>query len=259
MAGRLAGKVALITGSDSGIGQGTAIEFAKEGADIVITYFHDEDGAKETLRQVEQQGRQGLILQLDQRQEKNVEEVFDKAVAEFGTVHILVNNAGIDSSGMEVAEMPTEEWDNRIKTYLYGVFFCCRRFINIRRKDGGGGKIVNVTSIHQTVPRAGATGYDTAKGGIMNITRSLALEIAKDKINVNNLAPGMVLTPFNQAAVDDPKVREKQVQSIPWKRAAEPWEIGKGAVYLASEDADYVHGTTLVMDGGLMQNTGQGA
>lgn len=259
MAGKLEGKVALITGSDSGIGQGTAIEFAKEGADVVITYLHDENGANETRRQVEEQGRKGLIIRLDLRDEQNIEEMFDKAVQEFGTVHILMNNGGIDSAGKEVAGMPTEDWDARIKTNLYGAFWCCRRFINIRRGGGGGGKIINITSVHQEVPRAGAAGYDVSKGGIRNLTRTLALEVAKDKINVNNIGPGMVLTPFNQEAVDNPEVREKQVQSIPLKRAAEPFDIARGAVYLASADADYVQGTTLFIDGGLMQNTGQGA
>jgi glucose 1-dehydrogenase len=115
------------------------------------------------------------------------------------------------------------------------------------------------TSVHQEIPRAGAAGYDVAKGGLRNLTRTLALELAPDHINVNNIAPGMVLTPMNQKTIDDPKVREKQVQSIPWKRAAEPWEIAKLAVYLASEDADYATGQTFTLDGGLMMNTGQGA
>jgi glucose 1-dehydrogenase len=170
-----------------------------------------------------------------------------------------MNNAGIDSSGKQVAELPTETWDRAIKTNLYGYFYCCRRFIKIRREAGGGGKIINVTSVHEEIPRAGAADYDCAKGAERNLTRTLALELAPDKINVNNIAPGMVLTPFNQPAIDNPKVREQQVQSIPWKRAAEPNEIGRLAVFLASPDSDYVTGSTYVMDGGLMQNQGQGA
>ncbi|MFN2521204.1 MAG: SDR family NAD(P)-dependent oxidoreductase, partial [Candidatus Limnocylindria bacterium] len=109
------------------------------------------------------------------------------------------------------------------------------------------------------IPRAGAADYDASKGAQLNLTRTLALELAPDKINVNTIGPGMVLTPFNQEAIDDPKVREKQVQSIPWKRAAEPWEIGRLAVYLCSDDADYVTGAVYYIDGGLMQNQGQGA
>ena len=124
---------------------------------------------------------------------------------------------------------------------------------------GGRGKIINITSVHQEIPRAGASGYDASKGALRNLTRTLALELAPDLIYVNNIAPGMVLTPFNQPAKDDPEVYAKQVQSIPLKRAAQPWEIARLAVYLASGDADYATGQTFVLDGGLMMNTGQGA
>lgn len=259
MPGRLDGKVALITGSDSGIGQGTAVEFAKEGADIVVCYLQDREGAERTRQQVEEQGRRAIVVQVDVSDEGAVDRLFDQAVAAFGTVDILMNDAGIDASGTQVADLTTEVWDKAIRTNLYGYFFCCRRFIQIRRAAGGGGKIINVTSVHQDIPRAGAADYDCSKGGERNLTRTLALELAPDKINVNSIAPGMVLTPFNQPAIDDPKVLEQQVQSIPWKRAAEPWEIGRLAVFLASRDADYVTGSTYVMDGGLMQNQGQGA
>jgi glucose 1-dehydrogenase len=257
--GKLEGKVALITGSDSGIGQATAIEFAKEGANVVVTYLKDKDGAEKTRSQVEAAGRRAIVIQLDVTDEQQVEKMFDAAVQEFGTIDILMNDAGVDSSGIEVADMTVETWDKAIKTNLYGYFFCCRRFINIRKQAGGGGKIINITSVHDEIPRAGAADYDATKGAVRNLTRTLALELAPHKINVNNIGPGMVLTPFNQEAIDDPKVREEQVQSIPWKRAAEPWEIGRLAVFLASADSDYVTGSTYYMDGGLMQNQGQGA
>lgn len=259
MAGRLEGKIALITGSDSGIGQGAAVEFAREGADIVVHFLEDRAGAERTRQQVESCGRRGIVVQADVSDEAQVERMFDEALQAFGTLEILMNNAGIDAAGTQVAEMPTEVWDRAIKTNLYGYFYCCRRFIQIRRGAGGGGKIINVTSVHEEIPRAGAADYDCSKGAERNLTRTLALELAPDKINVNNIAPGMVLTPFNQPAIDDPKLRQEQVQSIPWKRAAEPTEIGRLAVFLASADADYVTGSTYVMDGGLMQNQGQGA
>ncbi len=146
-----------------------------------------------------------------------------------------------------------------LRVNVYGTFFCCRRFIRHRREQGGRGKIVNITSVHDVIPRAGAADYDVSKGAIHNLTTTLALELAPDHINVNNIGPGMVLTPFNQEAIDDPKVLEKLVQSIPWKRAAEPEEIGKLVLYLCSNDADYVTGSTFYIDGGLMQNQGQGA
>jgi glucose 1-dehydrogenase len=198
-------------------------------------------------------------VQVDISDEDAVAALFDQAVAAFGSVDVLVNNAGVDASGTYVADLPTEVWDRAIRTNLYGAFFCCRRFIQLRTPLGGGGKIVNVTSVHEDIPNAGGADYDCSKGAVRNLTRTLALELAPLKINVNNLAPGMVLTPFNQEAIDDPDVLEEQVQSIPWKRAAEPEEIARLALFLASSDADYVTGSTYTMDGGLTRNLGQGA
>jgi len=257
--GRLAGKVALITGSDSGIGQATAIEYAREGADVVVHYLHDRDGAERTSSEVQGQGRRCLVTQADITDEAAVASMFDAAVAQFGTLDVLVNNAGVDASGTPVAELSTEVWDRAIRTNLYGAFFCCRRFIQLRLAAGGQGKIINVSSVHADNPNAGGSDYDCSKGAIRMLTRTLALELAPHKINVNSLAPGMVLTPFNQAAIDDPELLEEQVQSIPWKRAAKPEEIARLAVFLASSDADYVTGASYVMDGGLMINLGQGA
>ncbi|MDQ3428597.1 MAG: SDR family oxidoreductase [Actinomycetota bacterium] len=259
MAERLRDKVALITGSDSGIGQATAIGFAREGADVVVNYLEDKDGAEHTREQVEAAGRRAIVVQADVSDEDQVGVMFDKALEEFGTVDILMNNAGVDASGTEIADLSTEDWDKTIKTNVYGYFFCCRRFINVRKGAGGGGKIINVTSVHQEVSRPTGGDYDTSKGAIRSLTRTLALELAPHGINVNNIGPGMVLTPFNQGAIDDPEVLKEQVQSIPMKRAAKPEEIAGLAVFLASGEADYVTGSTYYMDGGLMRNMGQGA
>lgn len=259
MTDRLSDRVAIITGSDSGIGQATAIAFAQEGADVVVTYFEDDSGARETVAGVESAGRRALMRQLDVTSEQEIESVFDDTLAEFGRVDILMNNASVDSTGKHIRDLSLDEWDRALRTNLTGPMLCCRRFINERRAAGGGGKIINVTSVHDEIPRAGAAEYCASKGGLQNLTRSLALELAPDRINVNNIGPGMVLTPMNQEALEDPEVREEQVQSIPWKRAAEPEEIARLAVFLASSDADYVSGSTYYMDGALMQNQGQGA
>jgi glucose 1-dehydrogenase len=256
---RLDGKVALITGSDSGIGQGAAIAMAREGADIVVTYRTDQDGAEETARLVREAGRYALVEQLDVTEEGAIERLFDRAIAEFGHVDILMNSAGMDAAGVPVADMDTERMEAAVRTNFFGYFWTCRRFIQERRKAGGGGRILNVTSIHDEFPRMGAADYDATKGAQRNLTRTLALELAEDGITANNIAPGMVLTPFNQAAVDDPKVREEQTSMIPMKRAAEPEEIGRLAVFLASEDGRYVTGSTYIMDGGLSMQQAQGA
>ena len=260
MTGRLQDKVALITGSDSGIGQATAIEFAREGADVVVHYLEDEDGAGHTRAAVEAAGRRAIVVQADITDEEQVDRLFAIATEAFGTVDILMNNAGVDASGAEVADLSTEVFDHAIRANLYGAFFCCRRYIRLRKANGGaGGKIINVTSVHQEIPNAGGADYDCSKGALRNLTHVLALELAPLRINVNNLGPGMVLTPFNQAAIDDPELLDEQVQSIPFKRAADPAEIARLAVFLASSDSDYVTGSTYFMDGGLMQNVGQGA
>jgi glucose 1-dehydrogenase len=214
---------------------------------VVVTWFRDRDGAEATRRRVEEAGRRALVAHLDVRDPTEVAQLFERTERELGTPYILVNNAGIDSTGKHVAEMPLEDWDNELKTNLYGPFHCCQHFIRARKSAGDQGKIINVTSVHQEIPRAGAAGYDAAKGGLRNLMRTLCI------------APGMVLTPMNQSATDDPKVREQQVQSIPWKRAAEPWEVARLAVYLASAEADHVTGQTFTIDGGLEMNLGQGA
>ncbi|MCA1570327.1 MAG: glucose 1-dehydrogenase [Chloroflexi bacterium] len=259
MTDRLTDRVALITGSDSGIGQATAIEFAREGADVVVTYFEDDTGARETAGEVEAAGRRALVRRLDVTDEALIEAVFDDTLTEFGRIDILMNNASVDSTGKQVAEMALDAWETALRTNLTGPMLCCRRFIQERRKAGGKGRIINVTSVHDEIPRAGAAEYCASKGGLQSLTRTLALELAPDRINVNNIGPGMVLTPMNQEALEDPEAREEQVESIPWKRAAEPREVARLAVFLASDDAAYISGSTYYIDGALMQNQGQGA
>ncbi|MFD2245640.1 SDR family NAD(P)-dependent oxidoreductase [Pontibacter ruber] len=256
---KLNGKVALITGSDSGIGQATAIAFAREGADVVVTYHSDKEGAEKTRQEVEKLNRKGIVLQVDVSDEQSVEKMFNQALSEFKTIDILVNNAAVNGSGINVADMNTETFDRTIRTNLYGTFFCSRRFIRDRRKAGGKGKIINVSSVHEEIVSAGTADYCASKAGIRNLTRTLALELAEDGINVNNICPGMILTPMNQEAVDDKEVREEKSEHIPMKRPGKPEEIANVAVFLASSDSDYVTGSSYFMDGGLSLHLGQGA
>jgi glucose 1-dehydrogenase len=260
MTSHLKDRTALITGSDSGIGQATAIEFAKEGADVVVHYLDDADGAEHTRHQIDLHGGRAVVLQADISDEDEVSRLFDEAVDAFGHVDVLMNNAGVDASGDHVADLSTETFEKAIRTNVFGAFFCCRRYVQLRKAgDRPGGKVINVTSVHQEIPNPGGADYDCSKGALRMLTRTLALELAPLRINVNSLGPGMVLTPFNQAAIDDPALLDEQVQSIPFKRAAEPSEIARLAVFLASADSDYVTGATYFIDGGLMISTGQGA
>ena len=256
---KLAQKTALITGSDSGIGQATAAQFAQEGADVVVVYRHDHTGAVQTRERVEGAGQKALVVQADVSDPKQAEAMFARATDTFGTLDILVNSAGTSGAHKPVAEMAPEEFEATIRTNLFGPFYLCRLFARHRREQGGRGKILNVTSIHEEVVQPGTADYCASKGGLRSLTRTLALELAAEGINVNNVAPGMVLTPMNQEAMDDPEARKKKEAHIPLRRAAQPEEVARLALFLASEDADYVTGSTYVMDGGFMRAMAQGA
>jgi glucose 1-dehydrogenase len=256
---KLAGEVAIVTGSDSGIGQATAIELARAGADVCVTYHSDDEGGRETAAAVEATGRRAILLQVDVRTESDIERMFDETADQLGAPAILVNNAGINADGTHVADLESDAWDNVLRTNLYGPFYACRRFIRERRSVGGGGRIINITSVHEEIPMAGAGAYDATKGGLRMLTRTLALELAPDRITVNNVAPGMILTPMNQEALDDPVKREEQTSNIPWKRGGRPEEVAKLVVYLAGVDADYITGSSFFIDGGLRMMQGQGA
>ncbi len=256
---KLAHKTALITGSDSGIGQAIASQFAQEGADIIIVYHADQEGAQQTHLKVEAAGQRALMVQADVSDPTQVETLFDRVQAEFGALDILVNNAGVNGAHQPVVDMSIEAFEKTIRTNLFAPFYLCRLFARHRKEQGGKGKIINVTSIHEEVVTPNTADYCASKGGLRSLSWTLALELAEDGINVNNLAPGMVLTPINQKAIDDPNLRHKMEQTIPMKRAAQPEEVAKLALFLASADSDYVTGSSYVMDGGFMRAEAQGA
>lgn len=200
---RLEGRVALITGSDSGIGQATAVEFARNGADVVVNYLHDADGAEETKQRVEGEGQEAIVVQADVGLEDEVERLLGAGIEAFGKVDVLMNNAGSDALGVNVEDLDIGDFERSLRTDLFGAVLCCKHFIRHRKSQGGGGKIINVTSVHDDQPRPGAADYDCKKGALRNLTRTLALEVSEHGINVNNLAPGMVLTSMNQQAIEE--------------------------------------------------------
>lgn len=255
----LSGQVALVTGADSGIGQAIAEELSANGADISIIYHSDKKGAEATLESVLKNGCRGIILQADVTDYGRVVEIFDETQKQLGTPYILVNDAGINVHGFDVCDMDIAIFDRTIKTNLYGPFYCCKTFVNLRKRAGNGGKIINISSIHEDVAHAGGAEYCASKGGMRSLTRCLALEVAGLGINVNNIGPGMILTPMNQKAIESPEVRREAERHIPLGRAGEPWEVAKLAAYLASPDAAYATGQSFFIDGGLKINLGQGA
>jgi glucose 1-dehydrogenase len=255
----LAGKVVFVTGAASGIGAAIAGRFAMAGAKILIVAHVDDERSQQTLASVRAAGSDGRVIAADIGEEVAVERAFDEARRAFGAPTILVNDAGIDALGKAVVDLELAEWDRAIRTNLTGPFLCTRAFLRGLGTAAEGAKIINISSVHEEIPRAGAAEYCASKGGLRNLTRVLALELAPKKITINGIAPGMILTPMNQADLDDPAKLAADEKTIPLKRAGRPEEIAELALFLASSGADYVTGSTYVMDGGLMQNTGQGA
>ena len=248
--------LAVVTGGESGIGAACAVRLAKAGADIVISYHKDGEAAGEVVAQVRAHGRSGLAVQCDVASEKDVEALFE-AASKLGTCRWLVNSAGVNMAGVTVERMELEQFERTVTTDLTGPFLTSREFV--RRLDGRGGRIVNISSIHAFAPRSGAADYDAAKGGLEQLTRTLALELAPKHVAVNGIAPGMILTPMNEEAIDNPDILRERQKAIPWGRAGKAEEVAELVAFMLSPEADYITGTTVTIDGGLSLTVAQGA
>lgn len=256
---RLKDRTAIVTGADSGIGRAIATLFAAEGADVGILLHRDRAGAEETARRIAAAERRAHLVQGDVGDEADVERLFRETEDALGLPAILVNNAGIGQDGTPVAETSAADFDRILRTDLRGPFLCCRAFVQARRRAGGGGRIVNVTSVHERIPSPGSAAYGAAKGGLLTLTRSLSLEVAPARIGVNAVAPGLIHTPMTAARVEDPATMREELPHIPWGRPGQPEEVARLVLYLASDEADYVTGQSFTIDGGLTMNWGQGA
>lgn len=250
---QLKGKKAIVTGSSSGIGKAIALLFAREGAEVIVTYHSGEDRAKAVVAEIEKAEGKAKAYRVNVGDESEIEAFFEAIDTDFGDVDILVNNAGINGSQTPVEEMTTEQWDNVIKVNLYGPFFCSRAFLRMKKKYGTykGSRIINVTSIHQYINVRGNANYNAAKAGMRNLAYTLALELADREMTVNNIAPGMILTPINEKVISDPEKLERAENIIPFHRGGDPAEVANVALFLASDASSYVTGSTYTVDGAL--------
>jgi len=253
----LSGQKALVTGANSGIGKGIAIALAEAGADVVVNYVSDEDAAGEVVRNIARCGSKAYAHRADVSKESQVVEMFQKMAEEFGTVDILINNAGLQKDAA-FDQMTLEQWNFVIGVNLTGQFLCAREAVREFKRRGvvkevscAAGKIICISSVHEVIPWAGHVNYAASKGGITMMMKSIAQEVAPHRIRVNSIAPGAIRTPINTAAWNTPEAYAELMKLVPYKRIGDPDDIGRVAVWLASDHADYITGATLFVDGGM--------
>ena len=253
----LAGQPALVTGANSGIGRAVAIGMARAGADVVVNYVTHPETADEVVQEIQAMGRKAIALKADVSKEEEVEAMFADAIAHFGTLHIVVSNAGLQRDSAFV-EMTMEQWNTVLGVNLTGQFLCARaaarEFLKrgvVKEVSQAAGKLICMSSVHQQIPWAGHVNYATSKGGIHMMMQSIAQELAPHFVRVNAIGPGAIRTPINTAAWNTPAAYADLMTLVPYKRIGEPDDIAQAAVWLASDAADYVTGTTLFVDGGM--------
>jgi glucose 1-dehydrogenase len=248
---RLKDQVAIVTGAGRGIGVALAKGFAREGAAVVVNYSRSASEAACVVAEIVADGGRGIAVRADVQKLAEHEGLIKAALDNFGALNILVNNAGLEyrESFLTTTE---EQFDHTLGVNLKGVYFLSQKAARAMVRAGKGGKIINISSCHDTVPLNLRSAYGVSKGGLAMLTKSLALELAEHKINVNGLSPGAILTEMNSAALSVPEVNARLVSKIPWSRLGNTEDCVGAAVFLASAEADYVTGTTLYVDGGLL-------
>jgi glucose 1-dehydrogenase len=253
----LVGQTAIVTGANSGIGRAIALALGQAGANVMVNYVSRQPEAQAVAAEIRRHHAKAALFQADVSQEDQVQAMFAAAIKEFGTVDILVNNAGLQSDA-KVHEMTVQQWDLVMNVNLRGQFLCAREAIREFLRRGvrpeiscAAGKIICISSVHEVIPWAGHVNYAASKGGVMLMMKSLAQEVAEHHIRVNSIAPGAIRTPINMDAWATPAAYQDLMRLIPYKRIGEPEELGRAAVWLASDDSDYVVGSTLFIDGGM--------
>ena len=253
----LTGQKALVTGANSGIGRAVALALGQAGADVAVNYVVNPGEAEEVVAEIRHGGANAIAVRADVSDEGQVRATFERTIAEFGTIDVLVANAGLQRDA-PIDEMTLEQWNKVIAVNLTGQFLCCREAIREFKRRGvrpevsrAAGKIVCMSSVHDTIPWAGHVNYAASKGGVMLMMKSIAQEVAPQRIRVNGLAPGAIRTPINTAAWSTPEAYAALMKLVPYKRIGEPEDIARAVVWLASDEADYVTGATLYVDGGM--------
>ena len=253
----LLGQKAIVTGASSGIGRAVAMALAEAGADVVVNYAAGEGKALAVVDEIRAMGAKALAVRADVADEIQVLDLFNRTVDTFGTVDILVNNAGLQQDAA-FHDMTLAQWNRVIGVNLTGQFLCSREAVREFRRRGvrpevscSAGKILCISSVHEVIPWAGHVNYAASKGGVMLMMKSIAQEVAPYRIRVNSICPGAIRTPINMEAWDTPAAYNELMKLIPYKRIGEADEIGRAAVWLASDYADYVHGISLFVDGGM--------
>lgn len=256
---RLMNQVAIVTGASSGIGAGVAKAMAMDGATVIINYptANSREMAEEVVKEIAAAGGAAIPYQCDVSKEDQVKKMFSDVAGQFGTVHILVNNAGLQKDS-RFEDMTLDQWNFVLGVNLTGQFLCAREAVREFKRRGmqpdvsrALGKIICMSSVHEVIPWAGHVNYAASKGGVMLMMKSIAQEVAPFKIRVNSIGPGAIKTPINRSAWETPEAEKKLLELIPYERVGVVDDIGAAAVWLASDESDYVNGTTLFVDGGM--------